>query len=161
MEKLKRVDYIGNATFVSSVVSILLSLTWAGTTYPWSSHQVLLPLISGFVGLAAFLYYESSIYCHEPTMPPHFFKNRTTAAALGVSRPTMSRWLRQWRTKGIGSGPRPIFLGPNGRPPVRFCIDDIVIPSETMPCFLDRMRKRLADDIAAEQTKATAAKGSI
>jgi hypothetical protein len=34
---------------------------------------------------------------------------------------------------------------------VRYCIDDIVIPSETMPCFLDRMRRRLADDIAAEQ----------
>ena len=84
-EKLKRVDYIGNAIFVGSVVSILLSLTWAGTTYPWSSHQVLLPLTLGFLGLAAFLYYESSPYCHEPTVPPYLFKNLTTAAAFTLT----------------------------------------------------------------------------
>lgn len=85
VEKLKRVDYIGNAIFVGSVISILLSLTWAGTTYPWSSHQVLLPLTLGFLGLITFMYYESSPRCHEPTMPPQLFKNRTTAAAFTLT----------------------------------------------------------------------------
>lgn len=84
-EKLKRVDYIGNGIFISSVISILLSLTWAGTTYSWSSHQVLLPLTLGFLGLFAFMYYESSPHCQEPTMPPHLFKNRTTAAAFTLT----------------------------------------------------------------------------
>lgn len=36
--KLKRVDFAGNAILIASVISILLSLTWAGTTHPWKSE---------------------------------------------------------------------------------------------------------------------------
>jgi transposase-like protein len=83
----------------------------------------------------------------------------TAAAALGVSRATMLRWLRQWRATGTGKGPKPIFLGANGQPPIRYCIDDIVIPSETMPCFLDRMRADLARFI--ESTAASEEQSSV
>jgi MFS family permease len=84
-EKFKRVDYIGNAIFVASVVAILISLTWGGTTYPWSSSKVILPLIFGFLGLGGFVCYESSKYCLEPTMPPNLFKYRNTAAAFTLT----------------------------------------------------------------------------
>ena len=84
-EKFKRIDYIGNGIFVGSVVSILLALTWAGATYPWSSIRVILPLILGFLGLGFFICYESSKYCLEPTMPLQLFRNRNTAAAFTLT----------------------------------------------------------------------------
>lgn len=57
-EKLKRIDYIGNAIFIPSVVSILLALTYGGTVYPWSSWRVIFPLALGFVGLGGFAVFE-------------------------------------------------------------------------------------------------------
>jgi MFS family permease len=84
-EKFKRIDYTGNAIFVGSVVSILIVVTWAGTTYHWSSFRVIVPLILGFLGLGVFVCYESSKYCLEPTMPPHLFKDRNTAAAFALT----------------------------------------------------------------------------
>jgi hypothetical protein len=63
-------------------VAILVSLTWGGTTYPWSSTKVILLLILGFLGLGVFVCYESSKYCIEPTRPAHLLKDRNTAAAF-------------------------------------------------------------------------------
>jgi hypothetical protein len=84
-EKLRRIDYIGNAIFIPSVVAILLALTYGGTIYPWTSWRVLLSMVIGFVGLAAFGLFERSKYCLEPTMPPRLFRNRTTVAAFALS----------------------------------------------------------------------------
>ena len=83
--KLKRIDFIGNAIFIPSVLSILLALTWGGTTFPWSSWRVIFSLVIGFAGLGAFGVFEWSKYCLEPTMPPRLFTNRTTVAALALS----------------------------------------------------------------------------
>ncbi|KAB8223176.1 major facilitator superfamily domain-containing protein [Aspergillus novoparasiticus] len=44
--KLKRVDFAGNAILITSVISILLALTWAGTTHPWESWRTI-SLVSG------------------------------------------------------------------------------------------------------------------
>jgi MFS family permease len=84
-EKFRRIDYIGNAIFIGSIVAILIALTWGGTTYHWFSFRVIIPLVLGFVGLGAFLWYESSRFCLEPTMPPHLFKDRNTAAAFTLT----------------------------------------------------------------------------
>lgn len=77
--KLKRVDFAGNAILIASVISILLALTWAGTTHPWKSWRTIVPLILGFAGMVTFLVYQSSRWCLEPTMPLRLFANRTAA----------------------------------------------------------------------------------
>ena len=85
MAKLKRIDYIGNAIFVPSLVSILLGLTYGGTQWPWSSWHIVVPLVCGFFGFGAFLAYEASRFCLEPTTPPRLFANRTSAAAFALT----------------------------------------------------------------------------
>lgn len=80
--KLKRVDFVGNTLLVASIISILLPLTWAGTVRPWSSWRTIFPLIFGFAGLVAFLFYENSGWVAEQTMPLRLFSNRTSALAF-------------------------------------------------------------------------------
>ena len=84
-EKLKRVDYVGNAILMTSVISILLSLTWAGTLHPWSSWRTILPLILGFLGLIGFIFYEGCRWCVEPTVPLRLFSNRTVTLTYILS----------------------------------------------------------------------------
>ncbi|KAI2701364.1 hypothetical protein CBS147332_7966 [Penicillium roqueforti] len=84
-ENIKKIDYLGNALLMTSIVSILLALTWAGTAYSWSSWRIIMCLVLGFVGMVIFHIYEASPWCPEPMMPPHIFGNRTSFAALILS----------------------------------------------------------------------------
>ncbi|KAK3998218.1 major facilitator superfamily domain-containing protein [Cladorrhinum sp. PSN332] len=84
-QRLRRFDWTGNALFVLSMVSILISLSWAGTEHPWSSYKVILPLVLGFAGGAAFVLYEASSFCVSPAMPLHIFANRTSGTAFAVT----------------------------------------------------------------------------
>ena len=83
--KLKRVDFLGNAVLMSSVISILLALTWGGTLHAWSSWRTVLPLVLGFLGLGGFMWYQGSRWCLEPTMPLRLFSNRTAALTYVMS----------------------------------------------------------------------------
>lgn len=83
--KLKRVDFAGNTILITSVISILLSLTWAGTTHPWKSWRTIVPLLLGFAGTGVFLVYQGSRWCLEPTMPLRLFANRTAALTYILS----------------------------------------------------------------------------
>ncbi|KGO53496.1 hypothetical protein PEX2_061040 [Penicillium expansum] len=49
-EKVKRIDYIGNALLMTSIVSILLALIWGGTTYAWSNWRIIVCLVLGLIG---------------------------------------------------------------------------------------------------------------
>ncbi|TPX23997.1 hypothetical protein DIZ76_013340 [Coccidioides immitis] len=80
--RLSNIDWIGTGVFVGSVVSILISLSWAGALYPWSSYRIIVPLVIGFVGLIGFLFFEGSRFCVDPTMPLHLFSNRTSLTAF-------------------------------------------------------------------------------
>ena len=95
LKKLGRIDYVGEAIFISSVSAILVSLTYAGSTHPWSSWRTILPLVLGFAGLGAFIAYEETPFCLEPTMPLRLFKNRTTviACTLGFLHSLLSVWI--------------------------------------------------------------------
>ncbi|EEA23259.1 hypothetical protein TMatcc_002117 [Talaromyces marneffei ATCC 18224] len=79
-KKLKRLDLTGSVIFVGSAISILIALAWAGATYSWSSVQVILPLVLGFVGLGCFLVYET--FAVDPIMPLRLFQNRTSLTAF-------------------------------------------------------------------------------
>lgn len=80
--RLKKIDWTGTVIFVLSMVSILIALSWAGTNYAWSSFRIILPLVLGLLGCVAFLFYEGSKFCLEPTMPLHLFKRRTSITAF-------------------------------------------------------------------------------
>ncbi|PMB64473.1 putative transporter C3H1.06c [Beauveria bassiana] len=85
LAKLKRVDFIGNTILITSVISILLSLTWGGTEHPWGSWNILVPLMLGFLGLVGFMFYQNSPWCLEPTTPLRLFSNRTAALTYLLS----------------------------------------------------------------------------
>lgn len=81
--RLGNIDWFGNALFAASVTSILIALAWAGAVHPWSSYQVLVPLIVGFGGIIAFLFFEGSRFAPSaPTIPLHLFNNRTSTTAF-------------------------------------------------------------------------------
>jgi hypothetical protein len=64
----------------STVVAILISLTWGGTTYPWTSWRILLPLIIGFLGLVLFGLHQGYVV-REPMMPLRVYSNRSSVLA--------------------------------------------------------------------------------
>jgi hypothetical protein len=79
---LASIDYLGNAIFIASIVSVLLGLIQGGTIYPWSSWRTILLIVLGFVGWMAFFVQQA--YCKEPTMPLRLFSNRTLSHGLFV-----------------------------------------------------------------------------
>ncbi|KAJ7143490.1 MFS general substrate transporter [Mycena crocata] len=75
--KLMQVDWLGNAFIISSTCSCMLGLSWAGIAFPWSSPQVLVPLIVGLAGLVWSVYYEAR-WPAKPTIPLLVLSNRTS-----------------------------------------------------------------------------------
>lgn len=57
-ERLLYVDWIGGFLFISSTCSFLIGVTWGGSEYPWSSWRTLVPIIVGFLGVAATIVWE-------------------------------------------------------------------------------------------------------
>ncbi|KAJ5728877.1 uncharacterized protein N7483_003385 [Penicillium malachiteum] len=57
-ELFSQVDYPGILLFTGSITSLIIALTWGGSTYAWSSGQVIGTLVAGCVGLVAFGLYE-------------------------------------------------------------------------------------------------------
>jgi MFS family permease len=79
LTRLKSIDLIGNAILISGSVSMLIALTYAGTRYPWSSWQTLVPLLLGFSAFILFFLFEASRFAPpEPVMPPRLFATRTS-----------------------------------------------------------------------------------
>ncbi|KAI1293333.1 major facilitator superfamily domain-containing protein [Xylaria venustula] len=83
IQKLIRIDYIGNAILIASTFAILYALTYGGTVFAWSSGRIIAPLVIGFAGFALFGWYETKV--KEPVMPPELFKNRTTVIIFGAT----------------------------------------------------------------------------
>ena len=84
LTKLRRLDWYGSVLTLAWAVLVLVSLSWAGSRYPWTSAAVLAPLIIGVALLAVFLYVEARVV-PLPLVPMWIFKNGTTAAAMAVS----------------------------------------------------------------------------
>ncbi|KAK3996230.1 MFS general substrate transporter-like protein [Cladorrhinum sp. PSN332] len=82
---LNKIDWIGNAIFITSISAVLIALSWAGAIHPWSSFRILVPLILGLAGMGAFIAFEGSPFCSQPTMPLHLFSNRTSATAFALT----------------------------------------------------------------------------
>lgn len=78
---LNRMDVAGNLIFVASVVSMLISLTWAGSVYPWDNYRIIVPLVAGSFGLGIFVLYEWR-WCKNPAFPHEIVANRTSVTAF-------------------------------------------------------------------------------
>ena len=79
---LARVDYLGNLIFITSLASVLIGLVLGGTTYPWSSWRIVVPLVLGISGWLGFHVHQASSLCKEPSMPPRLFMNRTSVVGF-------------------------------------------------------------------------------
>lgn len=55
---LYQVDYLGIFLFTGSIASLIIALTWGGTTYSWSSGRIIGTLVVGCIGLVGFGLYE-------------------------------------------------------------------------------------------------------
>ncbi|KAI0436182.1 DNA repair protein RAD50 [Xylaria telfairii] len=84
-EKIKRIDYVGNALLIAATVSVLYATTYGGTREPWSSWRIILPLVLGLLGLIAFVFLENAKFIKEPVVPPRLFTNRTSATIFAVT----------------------------------------------------------------------------
>ena len=79
INRLKRIDVVGNGILMGGTVSMLIALTYAGTRYPWSSWHTLVPLLLGFAAFFLFGAFEASHFApSEPVMPPRLFATRTS-----------------------------------------------------------------------------------
>ncbi|KAJ7889221.1 iron permease [Mycena leptocephala] len=110
LEKLKRIDWIGNLIIVASTTSVVIALTWAGIQFPWSSAKVLVPLILGFLGLAGFLVYEAW-FPKYPIVPVSLLGSRTAFSGYtqnffnGVVLSTLAYWISVYFQACKDAGP--------------------------------------------------------
>ncbi|KAI0964756.1 major facilitator superfamily domain-containing protein [Xylaria arbuscula] len=77
--KLSSLDWLGNIVFIGASSSVLIALSWAGGEYPWSSYEVLVPLIVGIVALIGFVALEATRFVANPMVPLHLFANPVTS----------------------------------------------------------------------------------
>ncbi|KAJ3733198.1 iron permease [Lentinula guzmanii] len=75
-EKIARIDWIGNSLVMAATTSTMIGLTLGGIQYPWTSAHILVPLILGIAGLAAFMIYEV-IFPKQPIVPYTLMTTRT------------------------------------------------------------------------------------
>jgi hypothetical protein len=85
-EAFTRVDLIGNIVFIAKLCSLLIEIVSGGVIFPWSSWRVILPIVLGICGWAAFHIYESMppTFCPEPSVPLRILGNHTSAAAFYI-----------------------------------------------------------------------------
>lgn len=74
-----KVDFIGAALIIATVVPLLLALTFGGRTYPWTSPQELGLFGTALVGLLLYVFAER--FASDPILPLDLFRNRTFSTA--------------------------------------------------------------------------------
>jgi EmrB/QacA subfamily drug resistance transporter len=86
-DKQPKVDWQGSVLLILGLIPSLLAFTWAGSTYPWGSAQILGLFALSLLFLALFVLVERR--AEEPILAPQLFKNRifssTALVALFIS----------------------------------------------------------------------------
>lgn len=77
--RLLKVDITGWLLLSGSLASICIAISWGGTQYPWSSYDVLVPLVLGIICLPMWCIYNR--YRIESILPVSIFRNASAAAA--------------------------------------------------------------------------------
>ncbi|KAL4876690.1 putative efflux pump antibiotic resistance protein [Aspergillus karnatakaensis] len=69
------IDFVGAALLVASFTTFLVAITLGGTTFPWGSVHIILPLVLGILGIAATFAWEI-FAAQTPILRPSLFKRR-------------------------------------------------------------------------------------
>ena len=77
-----KLDYRGAALLISSVMPLLLALSWAGSRFDWMSYQIIGLLVAAGTMCAAFIW--SQRRAEEPLMPPQLFQNPIFTVSIAV-----------------------------------------------------------------------------
>lgn len=80
VSRIKRVDFLGALTLVSSLVLLLLGLNSGGNIVPWTHPLVVIALPLSLVSLLFFIYVEDRI-AKEPIIPVRLLLHGTVACA--------------------------------------------------------------------------------
>jgi EmrB/QacA subfamily drug resistance transporter len=75
-------DYLGAALLAGALTSIVLFTSLGGTTWPWSSPQIVGLIVLSVILLPLFVLVESR--AEEPILPLSLFRNRTFATTSAV-----------------------------------------------------------------------------
>ncbi|CAG8959987.1 hypothetical protein HYFRA_00012704 [Hymenoscyphus fraxineus] len=78
--KLKGIDYLGTFIFIPSMIALLWGLIFGGIQYPWHSFRIIVPLVLGCLGWAAF--HVQQHFAKHQSVPSRLFTNRTSATAF-------------------------------------------------------------------------------
>ncbi|KAL8290221.1 hypothetical protein RQP46_003160 [Phenoliferia psychrophenolica] len=108
-EKMALMDWY-NLIFVGASTSVVLALSWAGTSHAWTSAAVLAPLIIGCVGLVAFVYLDQ--FSSNPTVPLAILRHPTavmgyiSTCGIVVAKSRRYKWLNVsgWGFTMVGLG---------------------------------------------------------
>jgi len=79
--KLRAVDYVGTLLTLAGCTLLMLPLIWGGVIFPWKSSIVLAPLMSGFVVVAMFCFWEWK-GARLPIVPMYIFKHSTVTGVF-------------------------------------------------------------------------------
>jgi EmrB/QacA subfamily drug resistance transporter len=77
------IDYIGSTLLVLAAVPLLLGFSWAGSTYPWGSWEVVGSFVFSAVMWVAFFWRE--VRATEPVINPRLFTNSIFAVSAAAS----------------------------------------------------------------------------
>ncbi|KAI9014105.1 major facilitator superfamily domain-containing protein [Hyaloraphidium curvatum] len=78
-----KIDYFGSVLWASTTSLLLLSLQFSGELWEWASWQTAVAFSLVFLGIAAFVFWESRTA--NPLIPLHIFKNRNVALVVANS----------------------------------------------------------------------------
>lgn len=78
-----RIDFAGMLTVSGGAGALVLATSWGGTTYAWTSWQILGLLVLGVALLAAFVVVE--LRAAEPILPMRLFRSRVFADCCALS----------------------------------------------------------------------------
>lgn len=107
--KIVRIDYWGAVLISAGIATLLLWVTFAGTTFDWISWQSAVMVIGSLVILAVAVWVESKVA--DPIIPLHLFTNRTlvlsvvASVAVGIAMFGTSVFLSQYMQVARGQTP--------------------------------------------------------
>ncbi|CAL8581606.1 hypothetical protein XPA_007295 [Xanthoria parietina] len=84
MEKIKRLDPLGNLVFLPGMVCLLLAIQWGGSKYDWSDGRIVALLV--LFGVLILTWFWTQFQAKEnATLPLHILSQRSVAAGAFYS----------------------------------------------------------------------------